>query len=728
MDAGAALHHDQKGGTMSWLDAITLSSRHKLPLILQTEAAECTLACLGMVLGYHGVVTDIAMLRSRHPISLKGISLATLGELAGREQLGVRAVRLELDELSQLRLPAILHWELNHFVVLKSVKGQQVIVHDPAVGERRLSLSEVSNAFTGVALELWPDTGFKPRNEASEVRLRDLIGQTTGFLPSLANVLMLSFALEVFALISPLFLQWITDHVAISRDVDLLTTLAIGFLIVLALQQVFGFARSWILLAISTRIRVQWKSNIMAHLLRLPVSYFQKRHLGDIISRSNAMEDIQNTMTTALVEAVFDGVLVLITLIIMFLYSPFLAWLSIAGVALYGVLRWLLYAPTYKATEEHIVRAALLSSHTLETVRGIRAIKLFGRNTQRHGAWQTLLVAQTNALLRQQKIDVWLRVGGASLSGLFTLLLMWQATHLVLANAMSIGMLLAFLSYRGQFDMRIHAFIGQIIELKMLRLYAHRLADIVLHAPEPSRASFRVSSQEALSGALHIQQLSFRYAEQEPWVLQEIDLEIPQGQSVAIVGESGCGKTTLVNLLLGALEPSSGQIRFAGLSLPSIGLERWRQHVGTVMQDDTLFAGSMIDNISFFDPKPDLNRITDCAFQAAIHDDIEAMPMGYQTLVGDMGTVLSGGQKQRVLLARALYKQPGLLILDEATSHLDIRREAQVNANLAQLSVTRILVAHRIETIGSAQRVIAFDQGRIVFDGAPDAYLRSIQA
>ena len=466
----------------------------------------------------------------------------------------------------------------------------------------------------------------------------------------------------------------------------------------------------------------------MAHLLRLPIDFFQKRHLGDIISRSNATEEIQDTLTTALVEAVFDGVLVLITLTIMFLYSPVLAWLSIAGVALYALLRWLLYAPTYKATEEHIVRAALLSSHTLETVRGIRAIKLFGRNTQRHGAWQTLLVAETNALLRQQKIDIWLRVGGATLSGIFTLLVMWQGTQQVISSALSIGMMLAFLSYRGQFDTRIHNFISQMVELRMLRLYAHRLADIVLHEREASSAVARVSTQDSLSGTLHIKQLSFRYAEHEPWVLQELDLEIPQGQSVAIVGESGCGKTTLVNLILGALDPSSGQIRFAGTSLPNIGLERWRQHIGTVMQDDTLFAGSMIDNISFFDPKPDLDRIAQCAEMAAIHYDIESMPMGYQTLVGDMGTVLSGGQKQRVLLARALYKQPGLLILDEATSHLDVRREAQVNANLAALPVTRILVAHRIETIGSAQRVIALEGGQIAFDGPPDEYLRTIKA
>ncbi len=713
---------------MSWLDGISLSGRAKLPMLLQTESAECAIACLGMVLGFHGVRTDVAALRSRHPVSLKGMSLATLSDLASREKLGQRAVRLELSELAQLRLPAILHWELNHFVVLKEVRAQHVIIHDPAAGVRRLSMAEVSKAFTGVALELWPDTGFAPREERTRIRLRDLIGQVSGLMPALANVLMLSFALEIFALISPLFLQWITDLVTPSKDAQLLGTLALGFLIVLLLQQLIGLARSWILLSINTSIRVQWKSNIMAHLLRLPVAYFQKRHLGDIISRSNAMEDIQRTLTTALVESLFDGVLVLITLTLMFLYSPSLAGVAIGGVALYALLRWALYAPTYAATDEYIVRAAVLSTHSLETVRGIRAIKLFGRNALRLGAWQSLLVAETNASLRLQKIGIALRVGGASIGGLFTLALLWLGSRDVISGTLSLGMLLAFLSFRGQFDARVNDLISKIVDLKMLRLYAQRLGDIVLHEAEKTSSTTRLSEASVVEGDIQIQGLSFRYAEQEPWVLQDIALTIPQGQSVAIVGESGCGKTTLVNLLLGTLQPSAGQISIAGVPLSQLGWDRWRLHVGTVMQDDTLFAGSLADNICFFDAQPDLEHMERCAQQAAIDADIEAMPMRYQTLVGDMGTVLSGGQKQRILMARALYKRPGLLILDEATSHLDIRREAQVNAHLAALSITRILIAHRPETIGSAERVIAIDKGKIVYDGSPDQYIALVRS
>jgi ATP-binding cassette subfamily B protein RaxB len=227
-----------------------------------------------------------------------------------------------------------------------------------------------------------------------------------------------------------------------------------------------------------------------------------------------------------------------------------------------------------------------------------------------------------------------------------------------------------------------------------------------------------------ISPEIIVDNVRFRYADQEPWVLNGTSLTIHAGESVAIVGGSGCGKTTLVNLLLGSLKAVEGTIRIGGIPLERLGNNAWRRMVGTVMQDDSLFAGSIADNISFFDARPDLPWIEQCARLAAIHQDIEAMPMGYQTLVGDMGTVLSGGQKQRVLLARALYKRPSVLILDEATSNLDIKREAEVNHSISELNISRIVVAHRPETIGAVRRVIELGDGKVIFDGSPNEYFQ----
>ena len=707
---------------MAWLESLSMGLRRRLPVILQTEAAECGLACLAMVMGYHGVITDLATLRARHAISLKGMTLNTLTKMAGDEELGFRAVRLELPDLAQLRLPAILHWGLNHFVVLKSVKSDGVVVHDPNFGERRYRLAEVSKHFTGVALELWPDPGFAPRKEKTVISLGQLIGQVSGFWPMLAQVLTLSLVLQLFVLLGPQLMQVIVDNVVVSRDVNLLSTLAIGFGLLLVMQQGIGIVRSWLLLTISTSVRVQWKANVFSHLLRLPLDYFTKRHLGDIVSRTNAIDEIQRVLTSAFVEALFDGLMVILTLVMMFVYNPTLAWISIVAVSLYLALRLLWYKPLYLATEEQIVRGANLSTHYLETIRGMRTIKLFSRQNVRRGTWQTLLINETNATLTIQKLQILYGLAKSTLSGVANIALLAMGASQIIAGNLSVGMLVAFLAYRGQFESRLTGLIDQFMDLKMLQLYGERLADVVLTPGEQDTRRLLTDSAIQHAPEIRVDGLRFRYAEQDPWVLDGISLRIQPGEAVAITGPSGCGKTTFANLLMGVLKPVEGSIHIGAVLLEHVGNDAWRQQVGTVMQDDTLFSGSVAENICFFDPSPEPVRIEASARLAAIAEDIEAMPMGYQTLVGDMGTVLSGGQKQRVMLARALYKQPQVLVLDEATSHLDIKREAEVNASIAGLNITRIVIAHRPETIGAAQRVIEMSRGQVVYDGPPQGY------
>jgi ATP-binding cassette, subfamily B, bacterial CvaB/MchF/RaxB len=718
---------------MSWTDRLSFGVGQTLPVILQTEAAECGLACLAMVLNQHGASTDLAALRTRHAISITGVTLSTLTEIAQREQLGTRGLRLDLDELPQLRLPAILHWDLNHFVVLKAVGKGHVVVHDPAFGERRLTLDEASQHFTGVALEVWPNPGFAPKEEKTRIRLGQLIGQVSGFWPSLSQVLLLSLALEVFGLVSPLFMQWVLDHVVVSRDTQLLTTLALGFGLLMLIQQGTALLRSWLLMVINTSIGLQWKANVFAHMTRLPLSYFQNRHLGDIVSRAGSVDEIQQTLTATFVEALFDGLLVILTLVLMFVYSPVLAGVSLIAVLLYLGMRLLWYRPLYAASEETLVRDATQSTHFLETIRGMRAIQLFGRQTQRQSAWQTLMVNATNARLKVQKLQILYGLLRGLLGGGFMVLIVWLGARQIVATELTVGMLMAFLAYRGQFDTRVTALIDKAIDLKMLRLHAERLADLVLTPAMPSAQRLGARDLPSTKNttqdngpAIQLDKLRYRYADQAPWVIDGLTLDIGAGEVVAITGRSGCGKTTLINLLLGTYAPLEGQIRADGVPLLQIGIERWRQGVATVMQDDSLFAGSIADNICFFDASPELEWLVECAAMAALHEDIEAMPMGYQTLIGDMGTVLSGGQKQRLLLARALYKRPRVLILDEATSHLDIESEAQVNRAIAALPVTRIVIAHRPETLRSAQRVVEIHAGAVAYDGSPEGYFEMV--
>lgn len=713
---------------MSFLNSISFGLKQKLPIILQSETAECGLACLTMVLGYYGTRTDLVTLRQRYTISLKGITLTTLCNLAEQEQLGYRALRIEISELAQLKTPAILHWDLNHFVVLKEIQGNKLIIHDPAVGLRKVSMDEASKKFTGVALELWPNNAFVPKQDKQRLSLSRLVGQVKGFFSSLTNVLLLTFALEIFNLVNPLFLQWIIDHVLITKDMDLLATLAIGFFLLLLIQQTVSLFRSWLLLIINTSITVQWQSNIFSHLLRLPISYFQRRHLGDLVSRANASKEIQRVLTSAFVEAIFDGLLVIVSLIMMFIYSPQLSWIAIIAIVVYLAIRMAWYYPFYNATEAYILRDALLSTHFLESLRGARAIKIFGRQHERLNTWQGLLVNETNAALSIKKLEIFYTLVRSLLNGAFYIALVWIGAKQIMAGQLSVGMLIAFLAYRSQFDSRITQLINKFIDFKMLRIQAERLGDIVLSPMEsdlPRNLNEPASEQ---APAITIDHVNFRYAEHEPLVLNDVSFGVGTGESIAIVGPSGCGKTTLIHLLIGTYKPTSGNILIGKTPLEQYGHNNWREQLGVVMQDDTLFAGSIAENICFFDSQPDFQRIESCAKLAAVDEDIAAMPMAYQTLVGDMGTVLSGGQKQRILMARALYKQPKVLIFDEATSHLDLAREAQVNEAIASLNITRIIIAHRSETINKVQRVVEIKRGSVNFDGNPAQYFEYLKA
>ena len=708
---------------MSIFDQISFGVGRRLPLLLQTEATECGLACLGMVASYYGHRTDIASLRRQFAISLKGVTLASLLKMANSLELATRPLKLDLEHLSQLRLPCILHWNFNHFVVLKEVNNKVIVIHDPAVGRRVVGMEEVSKSFTGVALECWPKTGFKTQAPAKAMPLRSLMGRVTGLARSFAQIIMLALSLEVFALVSPFFMQWVIDDVIVSADRDLLTTLVLGFGLLMVVQQLVSAMRSWVLLVMGTTLNMQWRANVFAHLVALPLHYFEKRHLGDVVSRFGSIDQIQHTLTTSFLEAILDGVMSIVTLVMMFIYSATLGWIAVAAMVLYGLARWAWYRPLRDATQEQIIHAAKQQSHFLETVRGVKAIKLFQRPDERRSTWLTLLVDQIIAELRTQKLQIAYKLINGLLFGVENCLIVWLGAKLVLEGNFTVGVLTAFVAYKGQFEGRVSSLIDKFFELRMLQLQGERLADIVTTEPEQIEGQRQGLGQVGLSqdvenlpATLSVQHLRYRYAEHEPYVLDSVSFTIAAGESVAIVGASGCGKTTLLNVLLGILPCTEGDVLIGGMNVKQVGIATLRSMVATVLQDDVLFAGSIADNISFFDPQIDTEWMQQCAVLAAIAPEIMAMPMGFNTLVGDMGTVLSGGQKQRVLLARALYKRPKILFLDEATSHLDVAKEHEVNAAIQSLAITRIIVAHRPETIASANRVIVLMGGKVVQD------------
>lgn len=700
---------------MSFSDSLVFGWGRRLPMLQQAQAAECGLACVGMIASYYGHTFDLVTLRHRFSTSLKGATLADIMLIAHRLGMVGRALRLEIGELNQLRTPCVLHWDLNHFVVLKKVHRNKITIHDPARGIRDVPMEEVSTSFTGVALELLPSASFQKKEEKQSVSMRKLVGGVIGLRPVFAQILILSMALELFGLLTPFFMQWVMDLVLVSADRDLLSLMGAGFIIILVLQNVISALRSWVTTWFSSVLSVQWTTNVFSWLMGLPMSFFEQRHVGDIVSRFGSISTIQSTLTTRFISTVLDGIMAFITLGMLFAYNGKLSVLVIGLFVAYSLIRFISYRPFRQANEDQIIASARAQTQLLETIRGMQAVKLNNKQEVRLAAYANALVDATNKGIAIQRLSIGFSTLQGLISGVGRIVLIWLAALQVLDGNFSAGMLVAFVSFSDQFISRASGLIDAIIDFRMLRLHGERLADIVLTDKEDdieSKVALSPKNGKLTGPGVKVTDLCFRYSETEPWILDNCSFEIAPGESVAIVGGSGQGKTTLAKLMLGLLKPEQGVIEVSGADIRKQGMQAHRERIGCVMQDDILFAGSVADNISFFDASPDQQRVERAAAQAQIHQDIIGMAMGYQTLVGDMGSSLSGGQIQRVLLARALYRQPDILILDEASSHLDIEREKLINHAIKQMDVTRIIIAHRPETIRSADRVIVIEQGK----------------
>ena len=684
-----------------------------LKSLMQAEAAQCGHTCLAMVLDYHGHQMDALALQREYPTSMRGITLATLIDDAHAAGLQCRALRIELEEVPQLETPCILHWDMDHFVVLAKASATDVVIHDPGTGVRRMRLSELSAHFTGVALELSPTTTFAKRKLDDGISLRHLVGQVRGLKRSAAQILSLSLVLQLFGLLTPFYMQWILDDVLVTQDKDLLWLISVGFVLSMLVTASIGWLRSWCLAYLSARVGMQWFGSILAHLLRLPMGYFQKRHLGDVVSRMESVHAIQNTLSSSFIEALLDGVMVVIALAIMATYSWKLLILSVIAVSLYLALRWATFPVIRRLSEQQLAAGAKQNTHLLESIRGIQALKLNGAESMRRATFDTLMADTANVGLDMQRFTLRFGFVNQMLFGIERVAVVALAAMLVIQGHMSAGMLVAYLSYKDMFTGGISRLIDTWISFRTLRVQAERLADIVLTEPETEAVLDSQPLPSAPSLGLEVRGLRYRFSDSDPQVIDDCSFTVSAGETIAVVGPSGCGKTTLMKLMLGLLRPQAGQVFVGGRDLAGIDLRHYRRVIGAVMQDDQLFAGSIADNIAFGSEDLDTIRVQNAAEAAAVHDDIQRMPMQYQTLIGDMGAALSGGQKQRIILARALYKCPSILFLDEATSHLDVDSERAVNEAVKRLRLTKILIAHRPETIASADRVLVMADGRI---------------
>lgn len=692
-------------------------SRGMQPM-LQAEAAECGLACIAMVAAHHGHRVNIGGLRRQFPISMKGATLPQLIEIAHRLDMAPRPLRLELDELEMLATPAILHWNLNHFVVLERVDRRMVTILDPASGRRVMPIEKVSAHFTGVALELSPTSDFKPVDARVKLRLSDLWGRLVNFRSAFVQVLVLSLLLQVTALALPFFMQLTIDEAIGQSDSNLVMLLVVGFGLVYAINMLVKALRSWVVLTLGQMVAFQLGGNIVRHMLQLPTRYFESRHVGDMMSRLRSVEPIQALLTQGIVNALIDAVLALTTLIVMALISVPLMLITVATTAFYVLFRLAIYPAVRRRTEEELIAEAKADTYTMETIRSIRAIKLHVHEPAREAGWRNRYADVITAKYRAEIYRIWGDFSEDFITDGQFILLVAFAAMAVIDNSMTIGVMLAFLAYRTSFMESATALVDHAERWRLLSVHLDRLSDIVSEQRE------EVAHASPRSGLLpapeiQVEDLTFSYDSSQKPIFDGLSFTIPAGSFVAIVGESGAGKTTLMRIILGLMKPQSGGLVIDGQPMGPANTANWRERISAVLQDDQLLSGTLADNISFFADQVDMQRIEAAARMAHIHATIVAMPMGYQSLIGDMGNALSAGQRQRILLARALYRDPDAIFLDEGTANLDEENEIAVADMLASLPITRVAISHRPALVERADIVLRMVNGKMIVDRAP---------
>lgn len=567
-------------------------------------------------------------------------------------------------------------------------------------------------------MELTPSPLFEKKDEVERVKISDLWSRIQGLASSLGQLLALSVILQVFALMAPLVNQIVVDEAIAKGDLSLLTTVIFGFAVLMLFQISIKVLRSFVGMYLGNLMTYQMRGNLLRHLLRLPVDFFEKRHIGDIVTRFGSLNPIQSLMTTGVMGAVLDGFMAIGTLAFMAFYAPTLTLVVLAFLLAFFVVRMITFPYLRRMNEEQIQTSADLQSYFLETIRSARAVKLFGREEQRHSRWANLFAENMNVGIRLTRFGIWAGVGSGLMGGLQNLLILYLGALAVISGEMTLGMLFAFQSYRTSFTGAATGLINTFVSWRLIGLHLERLGDIARTEVEESEEKVAVLPHR-LGGKIEVENLQFRYGDNEPWVIEGLSLSVESGERVAIVGRSGGGKSTLMKLLLGLYSPAEGRILYDGRMIDQWGRRAIRTQVGVVMQDDRLLAGSLAENIAFFDTEIDMERVVWCAKIAALHDEIEAMPMSYQSLVGDMGSSLSGGQMQRMLLARALYPDPAIIMLDEGTANLDAESESKIVAALEKLPITQIIVAHRPQAIAGADRVLEMKDGRLVSARTP---------
>jgi ATP-binding cassette subfamily B protein RaxB len=679
-----------------------------MPSILQSERAECGLACLAMIASYFGNKIDLNSLRREHAVSARGANLADILSIAEALCLSTRALKLELQDLKVLQLPAVLHWDMTHFVVLKKIAKNGLTINDPAVGERTYSFDEAGRHFTGIAVEFTPAPGFVPKTQILRSKLTDLFVTYPGFASSVVQLFVLSMCLQLVSIGGAFFMQTVIDESVAKQDADILKILATGFLLLALTGVVMAFARSQIQLYFSNQLGFQMVGNVFTHMMSLPADFFERRHVGDLVSRFGSIREIRRIISEDLITVVLDGLFAVVTLLVMYYFSPVLASVVLCFVVIVSVLKLLAIPFIQTLQEQLIVAEAKTSTALMENMRAIQVIKFYCRELPRVLMWRNAYAEQINTQVHLSRFTIKLELVFGALFAIENVLVIYLAATQVLVGSISLGFLTAFIALKGNFSTAIRSFIDKLVQIRLVKLQLERVSDITCSEKEFNTLHLPVI-RTPIRGRLVLENISYCYPGSHHPVLSDVSLVLEPGEVIALVGPSGVGKSTLLKIMAGLLQPDQGLVKLDGRDIRESGVRQYRDICAGILQSDQLLSGSILDNITLFDHQPDIERVHHAAKQAQIHELIVSLPMHYNSMIGDMGSMLSAGQAQRVLLARAFYKQAKLLFLDEATANLDVETERAIIKSLQSLKTSIVLISHRPEIYQLASKVLFLD-------------------
>jgi ATP-binding cassette, subfamily B, bacterial len=700
-----------------------LFRRRRVPVLQQISMVECGATCLAMVLSFYGRRTTIAQVREQCGIGRDGLSALDLVKAARAYGMRVRAISLKENDFRFVTLPAIAHWQFNHFIVVERWTPGYVDLVDPAGGRRRLTAREFDEGFTGVVIMLEPGAQFSREQRGSPLSLRTYARSYLRQAPlALFQVLGTSLLLQVLGLVFPLLTEIALNTLIPLKMSNALQLFGIGMIMLVLAQLVTKLLRSLLLLYLQTRVDLHLMLNFLEHLLSLPLRFFLQRSTGDILARVSSNSVIRDTISNQLFSTLLDGSFVVMYFAILLSQSR----LFTLVVVVIGALQAILLLSTGKSlsdlNRQELAAIGKSQGSITETLAGIRTLKSAGAEHRALERWTNLFLEQMNISVRRAYMTSFIDTAMSTLSTSAPLLLLWLGTWQVIEGVMPAGTMLALNALGASILGPLASLVVSTRQLQLVRSHLERLADVM--EAEPEQDTQTVSHPPQLTGHVRVEQVHFHYDPHSPPVLRDINVTIHPGQKVAIVGRTGSGKSTLGRLLLGLYTPTTGEIFYNDLPLRQLNYQAVRSQFGVVVQEADIFSGSIRENITLNDPSMTMERVIRAAQLAALHEEIMQMPMEYETMVSEGGNALSGGQRQRLALARAVANNPVLLLLDEATSSLDMVTEQVVERNLQQLACTQILIAHRLSTIRTADVILVLDQGQIVERGTHTELLK----